>query len=201
MERELDIGSDAGSGRERRRRRRKSTASSRSRAMRFDRRLLLVMSVVLVAYVAVGVVHAEKQVARYGGVALGATHDKVRYLKGPPTSADAANSRWVYEEGGTINTIDFTGDSVSSSSCELAMKDLIACPAVFGIGAGTVMSDLIYRLGPPDRSQLGASGLTMSYDGLGYAFLMREETVIKIVHHPRGDIGDYLRDVLWQIIP
>ena len=198
MEQELEIGMAAVGER---RRRRKSTASSRTRAARLNRRLLLVMSLVLAVYLGVGLLRAERQVARYGGVELGASHDAVRYLKGTPKTADAANQRWTYEEGGTINTINFVGDSVSSASCELAAKDLMACPAVFGVGAGASKSELVYHLGLPDRSTLDADANAMIYDGLGYVFLMRQETVTKITHRPRGSIGGYLRGMLWQFIP
>lgn len=197
VEQELEIGMTA----VRKRRRRSSTSRSRTRTTRLDRRLLLVMSVVLAAYVGLGLFRTERQMASYDGVKLGASHNAIRYLKGPPKAADAANQQWVYEEGGTINRINFVGDNVSSSSCELAAKNLIACPAVFGVGAGATISELLYRLGPPDRSRIDPDGNAMFYDGLGYVFLLREETITKITHVPQGSPGGYVRDTLWQFIP
>ena len=197
MEQELEIGMGAAG----KRRRRSSTSRSRTRTTRLDRRLLLVMSIVLAAYAGLGLIRTARQVASYGGVELGASHNAIRYLKGPPEAADAANLQWTYEEGGTINRINFVGGNVSSSSCELAAKDLIACPAVFGVAAGATMSDLLYRLGPPDRSRIDHDGNAMFYDGLGYVFLLREETITKITHVPQGSAGGYVRDTLWQFIP
>ena len=159
------------------------------------------MVLVLLAYLAVGVGRAWVQSNTYGGVTLGMTPAAVRYVKGQPTRVEPAQQRWVYDEGGTVHTVKFAGGVVAESSCQLASAELIACPAAFGISAGSSQADLLYRLGPADRTLPRADGRELVYDGLGYSFTVRGETVVGIAHVAPGPTLVLLRDSLWQLLP
>jgi hypothetical protein len=184
-----------------RRRRRRSTASSRWRAEQLELRLRLLMGLVLILYLAVGLGRVWSQSNSYGGVALGMGPAAVRLAKGAPAREEPAPQRWIYEEGGTVHTVTFAGGAVAESNCRLAVPDLIACPAAFGISAGSSEHDLLRRLGPADRTQLGAEGKELFYDGLGYAFTLHGETVVGIAHTPSNSLTQLVRDMLWQLLP
>ncbi len=184
-----------------RRRRRRSTASSRWRAEQVEQRLRLAMLAVILLYLALGLGRAWVHSNTYGRATLGMTPEAVRYAKGPPTRDEAAQQRWVYEEGGTIHTVTFVAGKVVASRCVLETTGLIACPAAFGISAGSSQGELLRRLGPADRTQLRSDGRELYYDGLGYAFTLRGGIVTGIAHTPSNSPAQLLRDVLWQLLP
>jgi len=183
--------------------RRRIRLHGESHAVRDQRRgrvIGAVMAVVALAYGAQVWWHVHQALRSHGDVPMGASSNDVRYRLGKPTHEQGAE--WTYTRAGQVLTLHFDASGrLDHTRCASQITASDPCPAVLSIGIGADEGDVVDRFGRPDREVLVGQDKVMAYDGLGYAFRLRQRTVVLIEHQAAVLPALFWRQLAWELVP